>query len=103
MAIAGNHIRELGGGCVAVTDSTVMAEVPLPIAGLMSELSASEAARQNAMLRRAVYDMGADNAIEPFMSMAFMSLPVIPNLKIITKGLIDVNKQEFVSLFVEDE
>ena len=55
------------------------------------------------MLRRAVYDMGADNAIEPFMSMAFMSLPVIPNLKMITKGLIDVNKQEFVSLFVEDE
>ena len=103
MAIAGNHIRELGGGCVAVTDSTVMAEVPLPIAGLMSALSASEAARQNALLRRAVYDMGADNAIEPFMSMAFMSLPVIPNLKIITKGLIDVNKQELVSLFVEDE
>ena len=103
MAIAGNHIRELGGGCVAVTDSTVMAEVPLPIAGLMSELSASEAARQNAMLRRAVYDMGADNAIEPFISMAFMSLPVIPNLKMITKGLIDVNKQELVSLFVEDE
>lgn len=103
MAIAGNHIRELGGGCVAVTDSTVMAEVPLPVAGLMSELSASEAVWQNALLRRAVYDMGADNAIDPFMSMAFMSLPVIPNLKMITKGLIDVNKQELVSLFVEDE
>lgn len=103
MAIAGNRIRELGGGCVAVTDSTVMAEVPLPVAGLMSELSASEAARQNALLRRAVYDMGADNAIEPFMSMAFMSQPVIPNLKMTTKGLINVNKQELVSLFIEDK
>ena len=103
MAIAGNRIRELGGGCVAVTDSTVMAEVPLPVAGLMSELSASEAARQNALLRRAVYDMGADNAIEPFMSMAFMSQPVIPNLKMTTKGLINVNKQELVSLFTEDK
>ena len=103
MAIAGNRIRELGGGCVAVADGIVTAEVPLPVAGLMSELSASEAARQNAILRRAVYDMGADNAIEPFMSMAFMSLPVIPNLKMITKGLIDVNKQELVPLFVEDK
>ena len=103
MAIAGNRIRELGGGCVAVTDSTVMAEVPLPVVGLMSELSASEAARQNALLRRAVDDMGADNAIEPFMSMAFMSQPVIPNLKMTTKGLINVNKQELVSLFTEDK
>ena len=93
----------MGGGCVAVADGTVMAEVPLSIAGLMSELSASEAARQNALLRQAVYDMGADNAIEPFMSMAFMSLPVIPNLKMITKGLIDVNNQEIVSLFAEDK
>lgn len=103
MAIACNRIRELGGGCVAVADGTVMAEVPLPIAGLMSELSASEAARQNALLRRAVYDMGADNEIEPFMSMAFMSLPVIPKLKMTTKGLIDVNNQEIVSLFAEDK
>ena len=86
-----------------MADGIVTAEVPLPVAGLMSELSASEAARQNAILRRAVYDMGADNAIEPFMSMAFMSLPVIPNLKMITKGLIDVNKQELVPLFVEDK
>ncbi|MGN0162427.1 MAG: adenine deaminase C-terminal domain-containing protein, partial [Candidatus Ornithomonoglobus sp.] len=99
MAVAGNRIRELNGGCVAVVNSAVTAEVPLPIAGLMSELSAAEAARQNALLRRAVYDMGADNDIEPFMSMAFMSLPVIPKLKMTTKGLIDVNKQELVSLF----
>lgn len=99
MAIAGNRIRELGGGCVAVDNSTVIAEVPLPIAGLMSELPAEEIARQNALLRKAVYNMGADNSIEPFMSMAFMSLPVIPELKMTTKGLIDVNKQELVPLF----
>ena len=103
MAVAGNRIRELGGGCVAVADGAVMADVPLPVAGLMSELSAEEVAWQNALLRRVVYDMGADNSIEPFMSMAFMSLPVIPNLKMITKGLIDVNRQALVSLFTEDE
>lgn len=103
MTIAGNRVREMGGGCVAVADGTVMAEVPLSIAGLMSELSAGEAARQNALLRRAVYDMEEDNTIEPFMSMAFMSLTVIPKLKMTTKGLIDVNKQELVSLFAEDK
>lgn len=103
MAIAGNRVREMGGGCVAVTDGIAKAELPLPVAGLMSELSAGDAARQNALLRRAVYDMGADNTIEPFMSMAFMSQPVIPSLKMTTKGLIDVNKQELVSLFAEDK
>ena len=99
MAAAANRVREMGGGCVAVDNGTVIAEVPLPVAGLMSGLSAQEAAGQNELLRRAVYDMGADNNIEPFMIMSFMSLPVIPNLKMTTKGLIDVQKQELVPLF----
>ena len=101
MAVAGNRVRELGGGCVAVVEKTVIAEVPLPLAGLMSELPATDVAEQNELLRKAVYDMGANNDIEPFMSMAFMSLPVIPNLKMTTKGLVDVNKQELVSLYVD--
>lgn len=100
MAVAGNRVRELGGGCVAVVEGAVIAEVPLPLAGLMSELPATDVAEQNELLRKAVYDMGANNDIEPFMSMAFMSLPVIPNLKMTTKGLVDVNKQELVSLYV---
>ncbi|MGN1188557.1 MAG: adenine deaminase [Lachnospiraceae bacterium] len=99
MAVAANRVREMGGGCVAVDNGTVIAEVPLPVAGLMSGLSAQEAAGQNELLRRAVYDMGADNNIEPFMIMSFMSLPVIPKLKMTTKGLIDVQKQEIVTLF----
>lgn len=101
MAVAGNRIHELCGGCVAVVDGEVVAELPLPIAGLMSELSAQETAQKNALLRKAVYEMGADGEIEPFMSMAFMSLAVIPKLKMVTKGLIDVDKQELVSLFAD--
>ena len=102
MAVAANRIRELGGGCVAACNGTVKAEVPLPVAGLMSELSAQEAAKQNKLLRKTVYDMGADSTIEPFMIMSFMSLPVIPKIKMTTKGLIDVQKQELVSLFSND-
>lgn len=103
MAAAANRVREMGGGCAAVDGGAVIAEVPLPVAGLMSELSAQEAAGKNALLRSAVYALGADKAIEPFMIMSFMSLPVIPKLKMTTKGLIDVQKQELVPLFAKEE
>lgn len=102
MAVAANHIHEIGGGCIAVCNGTVKAEVPLPIAGLISEMSAQEAAEQNKFLRKTVYDMGAYSTIEPFMIMSFMSLPVIPKIKITTKGLLDVQKQELVPLFSND-
>lgn len=101
MAVAGNYVHKLGGGCVAVIGGEIVAELPLPIAGLMSELSAKETAEKNALLRKAVYEMGADSGIEPFMCMAFMSLAVIPKLKMVTKGLIDVDKHKQVSLFAE--
>ncbi|MBE7032182.1 MAG: adenine deaminase [Ruminococcaceae bacterium] len=101
MATAANRIRELGGGCVVVRDGKVMAEMPLPVAGLMSEGSAETVAKENARVRKAVYKLGANKGLEPFMTMAFMSLSVIPSLKITTKGLVDVNSQKLVSLYVE--
>ncbi len=98
MAYAANRIREIGGGNVVVKDGRVLAEMPLPVAGLMSTLSAEEAARQNAAVRKAVYDLGVPEGIEPFMNMAFVSLPVIPHLKMTTLGLVDVDKQELAAL-----
>ena len=98
MAKAANRIREIGGGNVVVKDGRVLAEMPLPVAGLMSTLSAEEAARQNAAVRKAVYDLGVPEGIEPFMNMAFVSLPVIPHLKMTTLGLVDVDKQELAAL-----
>lgn len=100
MAIAANRIRNLGGGLIVVADGEILAEMPLPIAGLMSRLSAVEAAKENENIRRAVYSLGVPQNIEPFMTMAFVSLPVIPKLKMTTRGLVDVEKQETVSLFV---
>lgn len=102
MAAAGNRVRQMGGGCVVVENGAVLAEIRLPVAGLMSDLSAQEAARQNEQLRDAVYRLGARPEIAPFMCMAFMSLPVIPELKMTALGLVDVNQQKIVPVFVEE-
>ena len=101
MAVAANRIRTLGGGNVAAAGGEIIAEMPLPEAGLMSDLSAAEIAAQNEEVRQAVHMLGASSEIEPFMNMAFLSLPVIPSLKMTTLGLVDVDRQELVSLFAD--
>lgn len=100
MTIAANRIRTLGGGLIVVADGKILAEMPLPVAGLMSQHSAAEAAKENENIRNAVYSLGVPQNIEPFMTTAFVSLPVIPNLKMTTRGLVNVECQEIVSLFV---
>ncbi len=99
MALAANRIISMGGGNVVVADGRILAEMPLRVAGLMSMLSAKEAARQNEAVRKAVCEIGTASGIEPFMNMAFISLSVIPKLKMTTKGLIDVDEQKLVPLF----
>lgn len=101
MAYAANSLLEMGGGCISVCDGKALAALPLPIAGLMSECDARTVADQNEALRQSVHTLGAPADIEPFMNMAFVSLPVIPHLKMTTHGLIDVNRQTLVPLFVE--
>lgn len=100
MTVAANRIRALGGGLIVVADGKILAEMPLPVAGLMSQHSAAEAAKENEDIRNAVYSLGVPQNIEPFMTTAFVSLPVIPNLKMTTRGLVNVERQEIVSLFV---
>ena len=101
MSIAANRIRTLGGGNVAVYEGEIVAEMPLPLAGLMSDLPAEEVARQNEKVREAVHTLGASDEIEPFMNMAFLSLPVIPDIKMTTLGLVDVNSQKLLPLFAD--
>lgn len=99
MAIAANHIRSAGGN-VVVCDGEIIAQMPLPIGGLMTDEPAEKISRKNAEVRSAVYDLGVSEDIEPFMNMAFVSLPVIPSLKMTTKGLVDVNSWTRVSLYL---
>lgn len=100
MTIA-NCISEMGGGMGIAVDGKVIAKMALPIAGLMTELDAKTAALENENVRKAVYNLGVSEDMEPFMMMAFVSLPVIPHLKITPGGLVDVNKFEKVSLYVD--
>ena len=101
MAVAANAIREMGGGSIVVKDGEVIAKMPLPIAGLMTDLPAEEIAKQNEELRESVHQLGVPKDIEPFMSMAFVSLPVIPHLKMTTNGLVDVDQFCLVNLVAE--
>ncbi len=99
MAIAANHICSVGGN-VVVADGEIIAQMSLPIAGLMSEVSGEEIAIENETVRKSVYGLGVPEDVEPFMNMAFVSLSVIPSLKMTTLGLVDVDKQELLSLYV---
>ncbi len=101
MAVAANHIREFGGN-VVVADGRVVAEMPLPIGGLMSASSATCVAEENERVREAVKRLGTNEGIEPFMNMAFVSLTVIPKLKMTTNGLVDVTRFTPVSLYVTE-
>ncbi len=99
MALAANHLIEIGGGYVAVKDGKVLADMPLPIAGLMSFNSASESAEINEKIRSTVYGLGVPTDIAPLMTMSFVSLSVIPSIKMTTQGLVDVNSQKLLPLF----
>ncbi len=103
MAAAANCIRTMGGGSVVVQDGKVLARMPLPYGGLMTDLDAAAAAKENAAVRESVYALGASRRLEPFMTMAFISLPVIPHLKLTTLGLVDVDRQQLLPLFAGQE
>jgi adenine deaminase len=91
-------IQAMRGGLAAVSDQKVLASLPLPIAGLMSEASVAQVNLQLETIHRATKNLGC-KIQNPFMTLSFLSLPVIPELKITDKGLVDVNQFKIVSLF----
>lgn len=95
MAVAVNRLIDLQGGFVVVRDGAVLAELALPLAGLMSlePLETVEAALVE--LRAAAHAIGCTLA-EPFLQLAFLPLPVIPHLKITDKGMVDVDRFELI-------
>ncbi len=99
MVCVANCVRNMGGGNAVCVDGEIVAKMPLPIAGLMTEVDAQTAAMENQQVRMAVRGLGAPLDVEPFMMMAFVSLPVIPHLKMTPGGLVDVDRFERVSVY----
>jgi adenine deaminase len=99
MVFAVEHLAEIGGGIVAVEDGRVRAECPLPIAGLLSDAPLATVVEQSRACNTAARGLGWRGAT-PFLTLAFLTLSVIPHLKITDRGLVDVDRFELVSLEV---
>lgn len=94
-----NALNEMGGGIVLVKNGAVLGSLALPVAGLMSDKSFLEVGKslQN-LLELAWKELGISREIEPFMTLSFLSLPVIPHLKVTPRGLFDVDRFEFTEI-----
>jgi adenine deaminase len=97
MAAAVNRLVEIGGGQVAVADERVLAEVPCPIGGLLSDRPVEEVASAVERMEEASQQLGA-TIPAPFMTMSFLALSVVPELKITDHGLVDTVRFELVPL-----
>ncbi|SNT74720.1 adenine deaminase [Paracoccus seriniphilus] len=96
MALAANRLSRIEGGFVVVRDGEILAELALPVAGLMSLMPFEEVGDALITLRAAARDLGV-MLEEPFLQLAFLALPVIPALKITDRGLVDVTKFEIIA------
>ena len=93
-------VIDMQGGLVVVSDGAVRAALPLPIGGLMSDAPLQSVCTELDRLLSATRDLGC-GLQDPFMTLSFLALPVIPSLKITDKGLVDVDRFEIVPLFVD--
>jgi adenine deaminase len=98
MRTAARAAAEAGGGLAAAVGEKVLALLPLPIAGLMSDQSIEQVRAQMEALIDAACGLGS-RLHDPFMAMSFLALEVIPALKLTDRGLVDVDQRSFVSLF----
>lgn len=92
------RLIKMQGGKVVVNNEKVLAELPLPIAGLISDKDYEFVTNSCDNLNKAAKELGCE-LNDPFMAMAFLSLPVIPDLKITDKGVFDTNRFEFINIF----
>lgn len=99
MKLAVRELVEMGGGIVLIASGKVRGRLPLPIAGLLTTEDPLIVSRTlGDMLRLAHEELGIPATVEPFMTLSFMALPVIPDLKLTARGLFDVNLFSFVSI-----
>ena len=96
MALAANTVRENGGGLAVVCDGEVLSSLPLPIGGLMCDMDAHEVEDILSVMKEQARQLGVNEGIDPFMTLAFTALPVIPKLRLLTQGVVDVDSQSYV-------
>ncbi|UJF17753.1 adenine deaminase [Vibrio sp. SS-MA-C1-2] len=99
MQLAVNHLLELGGGFCVVDRGKVMADLPLPLAGIMSIDNSENIVANIKKLKSEAKKIGTE-LDEPFIQMSFLALPVIPTIKMTSQGLFDVDKQQVLPLLV---
>lgn len=99
MYVAIENVKQNGGGFSLVKDGKVIESLPLPVAGLMSDLSGEEVSKKLLSLhKKAVDELGVNESLEPVMSLTFMSLMVIPELKLTARGLFDIFENKFIDI-----
>ena len=81
---------------MVVREGKVLAEVVLEVAGIMSDRPVEEINERLEQAKQTAFSLGVSEEIDPFMTLSFMALPVIPTLRITTRGVIDVNSQQYV-------
>lgn len=96
MAAAVNRVVELGGGIVVMDDGKVLGEVQLQIAGIMSEAPLIEVNEALENAKEQAFKLGVSRGVDPFMTLSFMALTVIPTLRLTTRGVFDVINQRYV-------
>lgn len=96
MALAGNRVRQNGGGLAFAVNGQVVGELPLPVAGLMSTEDAVSVEKTLRELKSALREYGISEEIDAFMTLAFVSLPVIPKLRLNTYGIVDAERQQIL-------
>ena len=101
MYLAIENVKQNGGGFALVKDGKVIESLSLPVAGLMSDLSGEEVSKKLLSLhKKAVVELGVNESLEPVMSLTFMSLMVIPELKLTARGLFDIFENKFIDIEV---
>ncbi|MBO2527731.1 MAG: adenine deaminase [Clostridiales bacterium] len=96
MAAAVNRVVELGGGIVVLNGGKILGEVQLQIAGIMSEEPLLDVNRELENAKEQAFALGVSRGVDPFMTLSFMALTVIPTLRMTTRGVFDVNQQKYV-------
>jgi adenine deaminase len=100
LTTAAGAVADMGGGLAVVDGVRILARVPLPVAGLMSNKPITEVRRQLDEATGAARSLGSEMS-DPFMTLSFLALEVIPHLKLTDQGLVDVDEFKLVPLWVD--